>query len=298
MRKQSVLISIMLCSVGLLFASGQTVNFKNDLNEAKRQAAREGKLYIVEFMTERCFSCKMMDEVTFAVPQVVDYIRQNYVPVKINVESFDGFVWKEKYEISVLPTIMLFNSRGEVVAKYEESMGSQRMLNILNEHNAPHHRTTSESYVRPAPEIPPFSPPIAEVAPAVPPSTPSAPPTAPAKAVAVHYNTAPRHTAVPVRNVVENDDTGLFEFQVKYAARSGYGVQIGVYAEYGNVLRAVEELERQFDRQILVNIDNLHGRVVYKVIAGGFSSRTDATNFQQQISRGNTDYFIVDLSAM
>ncbi len=294
MRKQSVLISIMLCSVGLLFASGQ-VNFQNNLNEAKKQAAREGKLYIVEFMTERCFSCKMMDEVTFTSPKVVDYIQQSYVPVKVNVESFDGFVWKEKYDISVLPTIMLFNSRGEVVAKYEESMGSQRMLNVLHEHNAPHNRTTSESYVQPAPEIPPFSPPIAKAAPTV---LPSAPPTPPAKAVAVHYNTAPPSTAPPLRNGMENDATGLFEFQVKYAARSGYGVQIGVYAEYGNVLRTVEELERQFDRQILVNISNLNGRVVYKVIAGGFASRTDADNFQRQISTGNTDYFIVDLSAM
>jgi len=282
MRKKSPLALMMLFSIGL-FASGEAVSFKNDLNEAKKQAGREGKLYVVEFMTERCYPCKMMDEITFADPHVVDYIQQNYIPVKVNVESFDGFVWKEKYDIRVVPTIMVFNSKGETVAKYEESIGKQRMYNILNEHNRPNNRTASESYVRPAPEIPPLSSPIPEV---------SSPTSTTTQALP---NTLPPTPPPPTRETI-SDATGLFEFQVKRASRLGYGVQVGVYGQYGNVLRAVERLERQFNRQILVNINTLYGQVVYKVIAGGFLSRTDAVNFQRQISTTSTDYFVVDLS--
>lgn len=281
MKKGILLALILLFSVGLIIASDNTVDFKSDLNEAKRLAGREGKLYIAEFMTDRCYPCKMMDEITFTDPHVVSYIQQNYIPVKVNVESFDGFVWKEKYDIRVVPTIMVFNSKGDVVAKYEESIGSRRMYSILNEHNRPGNRTASESYVHPAPEIPPLSSPIPKVSTSTstttPPPIPYTPPSAP--------------TAEGIDNA-----EGLFEFQVKRAARSGYGVQIGVYAQYGNVLRAVERLERQFNRQILVNINTLRGQVVYKIIAGGFPSYGSASDFKRQISTQYTDYFIVDLS--
>lgn len=299
MRKQNLLMAMMLCSIGL-FASGQTVpttqttqtnqtvNFKNDLNEAKRQAGREGKLYIVEFMTTHCYPCKMMDEITFANPQVVNYIEQNYIPVKVNVESFDGFVWKEKYDISVLPTIMIFNSQGETVAKYEESMGSSRMYNILNEHNYSGNRTATESYLRPAPEIPPLSPPITEVAPPAPPSM------AQPVTYAPPISATPRPISVDARTV--NKRPNSFGFAAKRTTNAAYGVQIGAYAQYDNALRTIEQLESQFGRNITVSTHTLHGRAVYKVIIGGFVSRPDAVDFRHQISTASTDYFVVDLS--
>jgi len=275
---------MMLCSVGL-FAFGETVNFQSNLNEAKRQAGREGKLYIVEFMTERCYSCKMMDEITFADPQVVGYIQQNYVPVKVNVESFDGYVWKEKYDISVLPTIMVFNSQGEAVAKYEESIDGFRMYDILNKHNRPYNRTSTESYLHPAPEIPPSLPPLTKTTPTVPPPTTQL----------VAYKPPPSAPPIPVNTGVR-DRTNSFGFRTKHISHSGYGVQIGAYAEYDNARRTVEQLESQFGRHVTVSTHTLHGRAIYKVVVGGFVSRPDATDFRHQISTPSTDYFVVDLS--
>jgi len=285
MNKKILLALMLLLSVGLITASDNTFEFKSDLNEAKKQAGREGKLSVVEFMTDRCYPCKMMEEITFADKHVVDYIQQNYIPVKVNVESFDGFIWKEKYDIRVVPTIMVFNSRGEVVAKYEESIGSRRMFSILNEHDRPNNRTASESYLHPAPKIPPSSPPITEVSPLVTPTTTHAIPYTP-----------PPTAPPPVKDGIGSDATGLFEFQVKRASRSGYGVQVGVYAQYGNVLRTVEQLERRFNRQILVNINTLRGQVVYKVIAGGFPSYSSASDFKRQISMQYTDCFVVNIT--
>jgi len=278
MKKGILLVLISLFFVGLITAN-DTIDFRTDLNEAKRQASREGKLYVVEFMRDNCYPCKMMDETTFADPQVISYIRQNYIPVKVNVESFDGLVWKEKYDIRVVPTIMVFSSRGDVVAKYEESIGSRRMYSILSEHNRPENRTNPESYLRPVPKTSAASSAISEV---------SAPTT-----TSLSY-TPPPTTAANGEGIGNTE--GLFEFRVKRASRSGYGVQVGVYAQYGNVLQAVERLERQFNRQILVNINTLNGQVVYKVIVGGFSSYGSASDFRRQISAQYTGHFIVDLA--
>jgi len=284
MEKKILLALIMtLFTAGLIIASDSAVEFRTNLNEAKKEAGREGKLYIVEFMNQHCYPCKMMNEVTFANRHVVDYIEQNYIPVKINVESFDGFVWKEKYDIRVVPTIMVFNSEGKILAKYEESIGSRRMHDILIEHNNPNNRTGVMPSILPAPAIPPSHSPTK--------STPYSNP------LPIYSPPSPSPSAPqPHPNKEIDNATGLFEFTVKRADSRGYGVQVGVYAEYGNVLRAVERLERQYSRQILVNINVLNGRTVYKVIVGGFSSYSNANDFKRQISRNGTDYFIVDLA--
>ena len=47
---------------------------------------------------------------------------------------------------------------------------------------------------------------------------------------------------------------GLFEFSVKRQKSEGYGVQIGVFAEYVNVLIQAEKLEKKFQKPIIVNI--------------------------------------------
>jgi len=95
---------------------------------------------------------------------------------------------------------MIFNSQGETVAKYEESMGSSRMYNILSEHNHSGNRTATESYLRPAPEIPPLSPPVAQIStPALPVSPPVAN-TTPVLPVATQtsYTPPPLNTAMLV----------------------------------------------------------------------------------------------------
>ena len=283
MKKEIPLVLMLLFFVGLIKASDNImVEFGSDLNEAKRQAGIEGKLYVVEFMTDRCYPCKMMDEVTFANKHVVDYIQQNYIPVKVNVEYFEGQVWREKYDIRVVPTIMIFNSQGQAVAKYEEAIGSGRMYNILNEHNRSSNRTVSEIYIPPALGIPPASPPVPEI------SSPATPTPEVFPGLAPSPPTSTRETI--------GDAIGLFEFEVRRADPSGYGVQVGAYARYDNVLRAVERLKRQFNQQILINIYNLRGRVVYRVIAGGFVSYNSASDFKHQISTQGAGYFVVDLA--
>ena len=84
--------------------------------------------------------------------------------------------------------------------------------------------------------------------------------------------------AVEPPSEVSNDVTkgrGLFRFNVTKQEAKGWGVQIGAFAEYGNVLIQVEKLQDQFSVPILVNINELNGRTVYKVVVGTFSNKSD-----------------------
>jgi subtilisin family serine protease len=70
---------------------------------------------------------------------------------------------------------------------------------------------------------------------------------------------------------------GLFRFSVTRQPSVGFGVQIGVFAEYGNVLIQVEKLQNIFGAlPVIVNINELAGRTVYKVLLGQYTDVNDA----------------------
>ncbi|MEM1318636.1 MAG: S8 family serine peptidase [Bacteroidota bacterium] len=88
---------------------------------------------------------------------------------------------------------------------------------------------------------------------------------------------------------------GLFRFSAQRQEPKGYGVQIGAFAEYGNVLIQVEKLERLFRVPIIVSINELNGKTVYKVVVGAFSRKADARALQRTMKDNGIDGFIRNL---
>lgn len=91
---------------------------------------------------------------------------------------------------------------------------------------------------------------------------------------------------------------GLFLFSVKRQPSKGFGVQTGVFADYGNVLINAEKLQSKFGENIVVNINELNGKTVYKVIVGAFDKKTDATNLFNKMKAAGVNGFVKDLSEL
>ncbi|MCI5083890.1 MAG: S8 family serine peptidase [Saprospiraceae bacterium] len=100
-------------------------------------------------------------------------------------------------------------------------------------------------------------------------------------------------SSAPVVDVKENitSGKGLFEFNVKKQAPTGWGVQIGAFAEYGNVLIQAEKLQAQFNEKIIVNINELNGKTVYKVVVGAFNNKSDAVSLFHKMERAGVKGF-------
>lgn len=85
---------------------------------------------------------------------------------------------------------------------------------------------------------------------------------------------------------------GLFRFSVTRQPSVGFGVQIGVFAEYGNVLIQVEKLQNIFGAlPVIVNINELNGRTVYKVLLGQFMDVLEARGLLAKMKRKGFDGF-------
>lgn len=92
----------------------------------------------------------------------------------------------------------------------------------------------------------------------------------------------------PVIEVAESvsGGQGLFRFDVRRQDPSGWGVQIGAFYEYGNVLIQTEKLQRAFGQPVIVNINELNGKTVYKVVVGASADRNSINTLLKDIQRG------------
>lgn len=104
-------------------------------------------------------------------------------------------------------------------------------------------------------------------------------------------------TPAPVEPAVKSGQ-GLFQFSVKKQPSQGYGVQVGNYAAYGNVLIQVELLQAMFNQPVIVHINELSGKTVYRVIVGAFSKSSEALALLNKMKGEGVNGFVQDLKKL
>ena len=116
MRK--LLYTFALIGVLINFTTAQGIKFeKGTWAEIKAKAQAENKFIFVDAYTAWCGPCKMQDKKVFPLKEVGDFFNKNYVSYKIDIEKGEGRGFAKKYKIRVVPTMLYFNSKGEIVHK-------------------------------------------------------------------------------------------------------------------------------------------------------------------------------------
>ncbi len=126
-------------------ATASNIDFiSNDLTAARFKAQKSGKLIIVKFYADWCAPCKVMDEYVWTEPDLVDYVEQNCVAAKIDVDNFDGLNYKQHFSIERLPTTLILDACGNEVARYENYVSPNRMMSWIQLFDKKEHRTCPE----------------------------------------------------------------------------------------------------------------------------------------------------------
>jgi len=108
-------------------SSSDKLSWNNNLEKAVEQAKKENKAVLVNFTgSDWCIWCKRLNSEVFTQKEFEDYAEKNLVLVKLdfpkdipqsNETKLYNNTLAQKYGIQGFPTILIMNSKGELVAK-------------------------------------------------------------------------------------------------------------------------------------------------------------------------------------
>ena len=244
-KRAVVLMLLLFTSLTAAIANGgdRDVNFINsDLDSAKERASAEGKLVFVDFYARWCTPCKWMDQTTFKDKNVVELLNENFIAVKMNIDEAEGFEMKKRYEVQYLPTILIFNSNGQVVERIEETLTSADLIQLLHRHNSVDNKRVIVNGVNASP-------------------------------------TESQRTYTPEDDSFSMSSAEYNSH--RDGKKSAYRIQTGVYEEYAGAAKMVANLRETFLEDIVVINDYRGDKVMFKVMLGQFATLEEAESFRK-----------------
>jgi thiol:disulfide interchange protein len=96
-------------------SAASSIAWEQDLAGAFARAETEGKLVMVDFYTDWCRWCQVMDEKTFSSEAVQTELKRMVV-VKLDAER-DGRDAARRYRVDGFPTMLFLDAKGQEVGR-------------------------------------------------------------------------------------------------------------------------------------------------------------------------------------
>jgi thiol-disulfide isomerase/thioredoxin len=226
-------------------ASDIKVKFeKINLAEARIKASKEGKLIFLDFYADWCKPCVWMDQTTLNHATVAEILNQNYIPVKINIDDLDGFEMKKMFDIKYLPTILVFNSFGQMIDRVEETLSPNKMVDLLTKHNTDSNKTIIKHHLNQSPGI---------------------------KEPSFESETMKKSAEEYKKYFQQKQSTLLIR------------IQVGVFEKYQGAEEMVQKLREIVTEPVAVFNEYKDGQPIYKICVGQFESLSDAEKFKSSL---------------
>jgi len=112
---------VIVALLGMAFKAADNTEKKDKLNyfkgtyeEALAFAKKENKAIFLDAYTSWCGWCKELDKKTFSDEDFSSYMNENYVNVKMDMETPEGVKIGQKYKVSGYPTILVIHKNGDL----------------------------------------------------------------------------------------------------------------------------------------------------------------------------------------
>ncbi|MCP9762856.1 thioredoxin family protein [Lacihabitans soyangensis] len=98
--------------VGFSFYKG---TYDNMIREAKKQR----KPIILDFWAAWCAPCQKLDKETFSDKELGNYLSQNFIVYKVDIDTFDGMEIVDRFAVDVFPTMIVFDPKNGQIGKFK-----------------------------------------------------------------------------------------------------------------------------------------------------------------------------------
>jgi thiol-disulfide isomerase/thioredoxin len=248
MRRIFVLCYIMIC-IQQVYAVEFIKFEKGTFEKAQLDANQGDKFILLDFYASWCTPCKWMEETTFQDREVINIVNSKYIPIKVNIDEFDGFDIKSKYDVRFLPTILVFNKNGKMVERIEETLSPSKMKNLLNQLSHKDLATvTHRVNTSPRESVKPIESKVVESSSIL---------------DVNHYKSSPGETT--------------------NRSKSLYRVQLGVYTSIEGALKKSDEIKQTFLDDVTIVQDENNDNLLFRVCLGQFKNLDEARSFKTML---------------
>ncbi len=108
------LISVFLLLTSTAVTQAQTKFFEGTYQEAFATARKLNKNLFIDCYTDWCGWCKVADEKTFPVKEVGEFLNENFICVKVDMERGKGVHLGMKYRVLGYPSYLMFTPDGKL----------------------------------------------------------------------------------------------------------------------------------------------------------------------------------------
>ena len=105
-------------------------------SEALKQAKKEKKKVMVDYYTDWCRWCKVLDQKTYSDLEVGKVSNANFIALKINAEEGEGVALAKKYEVQGFPTIVFYDAEGVEIDRVVGFQEAKKFITSLKVANA------------------------------------------------------------------------------------------------------------------------------------------------------------------
>jgi len=122
--------------IAALLVAGPTLAFEGPFkslkfNDALTLAKKERKVVFIDFYTTWCGPCKMLDRTTWKDPNVVRWLQEKTVPLKIDAEVETALA--KKFKVEGYPSLVFVNHDGSLINSRMGYLNAEKFLQIGKE---------------------------------------------------------------------------------------------------------------------------------------------------------------------
>lgn len=129
--KKIIPLLFSICFFFNLQAQNNGIRFtQSDFAEALQEAEKNNKFLFVDVYADWCGPCKMLSEQVFPDPQVGEYFNDRFICIKLNSDDPKNRSFIEKFQITALPTLLILNSKEEIVQKHQGMANTDQLIRI------------------------------------------------------------------------------------------------------------------------------------------------------------------------